>query len=78
LVGGLLGGGLVGVLLPRIGGLLGWVLLAQASLLPTYSLFALSAPEGDGIDLIDGIGASLVVGGFVGFALWHRYGKHGT
>jgi hypothetical protein len=73
-VGGLLGGAVVGALLPRISGPVGFIVTAQASLLPAYCLFAVSVGPALGVDLIDGALAALVVGAFVGTGVWRRHG----
>ena len=78
LIGGVSGGTLVGLMLPRVRGLPGFIFAAQASLVPTYLLFALSAPRSEGIELIDGLVAAILVGAFVGVAIWRRHSPEKT
>lgn len=72
-IGGATAGGLVvGALLRWIRGPIGYIITAALALAPAYVLFAISARKVPNQSAIDGVLAALVVGSFLGVAVWLR------
>jgi hypothetical protein len=72
LVGGSVGGTAVGLLLPRVRGLLGAVVLGQAGVAPVVTMFALADEGPVAQQLIDGVIAGVLIGTLAGCAIWVR------
>lgn len=77
LLGGTGGGAIVGVLLPRASGPIGYIATASAAVTPAYVLFALSTPGLQPQEsILGGITAAVVVGTYLGIAVWIRQRKN--